>query len=78
MNYSIVLYERGKDRNYVRVHADNLNVPFDVNAGAKLILGSTAKLRTLVTYLNIISALHSRYADRPKAELMARQKRTTG
>jgi membrane peptidoglycan carboxypeptidase len=72
VNYSIVLYERGADRNHVRVHADNLNAPFDVNAGAKLILGSTAKLRTLVTYLNIISALHSRYADRPKAELTAR------
>jgi membrane peptidoglycan carboxypeptidase len=71
VNYSIVLYERGADRNHVRVHADNLNVPFDVNAGAKLILGSTAKLRTLVTYLNIISALHSHYAGRPKAELMA-------
>ena len=36
------------DRNYVRIHADSLNKPFDINSGAKLQLGSTAKLRTLV------------------------------
>src|SRR6185312_7829641 len=41
--YSVVLYERGADRNYVRVHADSLDQPFDINSGAKLILGSTAK-----------------------------------
>ena len=38
---------------------------------AKLLLGSTAKFRTLVTYLNIITTLHDRYVDRPKAELIA-------
>jgi hypothetical protein len=53
-----VLYERGAERNYLRVHADSLNSPFDINSGAKLILGSTAKLRTLVTYLNVVEELH--------------------
>ncbi|MGH6876161.1 MAG: glycosyl transferase family 51, partial [Rhizomicrobium sp.] len=62
VNYSIVLYERGPGRNLVRVHADSLNEPFDMNSGAKLQLGSTAKLRTLITYLEIVSRLHARYA----------------
>jgi membrane peptidoglycan carboxypeptidase len=45
-----------------RIQADNLLKPFDINQGTKLELGSTAKLRTLVTYLEIIEALHSRYS----------------
>jgi membrane peptidoglycan carboxypeptidase len=49
VTYSVVLYGRGADRNYLRVHADSLDQPFDINSGAKLILGSTAKLRTLTT-----------------------------
>jgi membrane peptidoglycan carboxypeptidase len=71
LNYSVVIHERGDDQNEVRVHADSLDEPFDINSGAKLLLGSTAKFRTLVTYLNIVTTLHDRYADRPKAELMA-------
>jgi membrane peptidoglycan carboxypeptidase len=70
VNYSVVVYERDEDGNHVRVHADSLNEPFDINSGAKLILGSTAKLRTLVTYLNIVTALHDRYAQTPKADLV--------
>jgi membrane peptidoglycan carboxypeptidase len=62
INWSFVLYERGADANYVRVHGDSLNEPFDINSGAKLQLGSTAKLRTLVTYLNIIVELRSKLA----------------
>src|SRR5882757_4653764 len=56
--WSVVLYERGPDRNLVRIHADSLNQPFDINSGAKLILGSTAKLRTLATYLGIVDGLY--------------------
>ncbi len=52
--WSVVLYERGNDHNLIRVHADSTEQPFDLNSGAKLILGSTAKLRTLSTYLGII------------------------
>jgi len=69
VKYSVVLYERGADRNFVRIHADSLDQPFDLNSGAKLILGSTAKLRTLVTYLDIIARLHDRYVDAPANEL---------
>jgi membrane peptidoglycan carboxypeptidase len=56
--WSVVLYERGDDRNLLRIHADSLNQPFDINSEAKLILGSTAKLRTLATYLGIIDSLY--------------------
>jgi membrane peptidoglycan carboxypeptidase len=67
--YSVVIYEREADRNVVRVHADSLDEPFDINTGAKLILGSTAKFRTLLTYLDIIARLHDRYAQATPAQL---------
>jgi membrane peptidoglycan carboxypeptidase len=67
--YSVVLYERGGDRNYLRVHADSLDEPFDINSGAKLILGSTAKLRTLITYLDIVADLHRRLGSLSSGEL---------
>jgi len=69
VTYSVVLYERGADRNYLRVHADSLDQPFDINSGAKLILGSTAKLRTLTTYLDIMTELHGRYGRASAPEL---------
>jgi membrane peptidoglycan carboxypeptidase len=69
MTYSFVLYERRPDGNYLRVHADSMNKPFDINTGAKLQLGSTAKLRTLVTYLNIMETLHQRLEGLKPAEL---------
>jgi membrane peptidoglycan carboxypeptidase len=69
VNYSVVLYERGADRNYLRVHADSLDEPFDINSGAKLILGSTAKLRTMITYLDIMADLHRRYGGQSAAAL---------
>jgi membrane peptidoglycan carboxypeptidase len=71
VNYSIVLYERGAGRNLVRVHADSLDQPFDLNSGTKLQLGSTAKLRTLITYLEIVSRLHDRYSGLPHEKLSA-------
>jgi membrane peptidoglycan carboxypeptidase len=58
MYYSFTLLERGEGVNHVRVQTDNLDQPFDINTGAKLELGSTAKLRTLVTYLEVIASLH--------------------
>jgi len=58
--YSFTLYERLGSENVVRVQTDNLNQPFDLNSGSKLDLGSTAKLRTFVTYLEIIAELHER------------------
>lgn len=69
VTYSVVLYERGEGRNLVRVHADSLDEPFDLNSGAKLQLGSTAKLRVLVNYLEIIQTLHDRYGKLPRQTL---------
>ena len=69
--YSFTLMERGDKVNYLRVQTDNYDQPLDINEGAKLDLGSTAKLRTLVTYLDIIDQLHQRYAARSRTELAA-------
>jgi membrane peptidoglycan carboxypeptidase len=69
VNWSFVLYERGAHANYVRIHADSLNEPFDINSGAKLQLGSTAKLRTLITYLHIMTRLDRKFAPLPASEL---------
>ncbi|WP_119460458.1 transglycosylase domain-containing protein [Rhodospirillaceae bacterium SYSU D60014] len=69
--YSVTLMERGPNANYVRLQADNLDRPLDINEGAKLDLGSTAKLRTLVTYLEIAATLHGRYGHLGREELAA-------
>ncbi|HYN60118.1 MAG TPA: transglycosylase domain-containing protein [Rubrivivax sp.] len=71
LNYSFTLFERGDGVNRVRVHTDNLDQPFDINAGAKLELGSTAKLRTLATYLDLVASLHAQLAALPGDELAA-------
>lgn len=70
---SFTLFERVGNAAVVRVQTDNVDQPFDINAGARLNLGSTAKLRTLVTYLEVINELHDRYADMSVAELKALQ-----
>ena len=71
VNYSFTLYEKTPLGNLLRVQADNLNQPLDINAGTKLDLGSSAKFRTLVSYLNVIADLHRRYAGRDADELAA-------
>lgn len=67
--YSFTLYERVGERNVLRVQADNFDQPFDINEGVKLDLGSTAKLRTLVHYLEIVTALHDRMTGLSPHEL---------
>lgn len=69
VRYSLTLYESTSLGNALRVRADNLDEPLDLNAGTKLDLGSSAKLRTLVTYLEVVADLHRRYADQPPADL---------
>lgn len=69
--YSFTLFERGANANLLRVQADNIDQPFDVNQGARLDLGSTAKLRTLVTYLELVAELHASWADLSPAQLSA-------
>lgn len=67
--YSFTLYEHVGNANLLRIQTDNFDQPFDINEGVKIELGSTAKLRTLVTYLEIIAGLHERYAGLPKESL---------
>jgi membrane peptidoglycan carboxypeptidase len=69
--YSFTLYERVGDASMLRVQTDNFEQPLNINEGVKLELGSTAKLRTLLTYLEIVSALHAKYGTAPHAELLA-------
>ena len=69
--YSFTLFERHDGANLVRVQTDSVNQPFDINQGARLNLGSTAKLRTLITYLQIMTTLHQRYAAMSVDELRA-------
>ena len=67
--YSFTLLEKGEHANYLRLQTDNFDQPLDINEGAKLDLGSTAKLRTLVTYLDIMDQLHQRYSGMDAASL---------
>ena len=69
--YSVTLFERGAGANRLRVQADSVDRPFDLNDGARLDLGSTAKLRTLISYLEIVAELHARWAAATPTELAA-------
>ncbi len=60
--YSFTLSELTPGGAKFRIQADNFDQPLDINRGTKLDLGSTAKLRTLVTYLEIIEELHKKYS----------------
>ncbi len=71
LQFSFTLYERGEHANLLRVQTDNVDQPFDINEGARLDLGSTAKLRTLVSYLEVIAELHERWSGLDRAALLA-------
>lgn len=67
--YSFLLVEPTPNGNLVRVHADNLPSPLDFNKSVKLELGSTAKLRTLTHYLEIIAQLHKELGPLDEVQL---------
>ncbi|WP_397453829.1 transglycosylase domain-containing protein [Pseudomonas sp. NA-150] len=69
VSYSFTLFERNPDGARVRVQTDSTDQPFDINEGSKLELGSTAKMRVLTSYLEIITELHDKYAGQAPAEL---------
>ncbi len=58
LTVSFTLYERTSRGNALRVLADNHDQPLNINDHVKLDLGSTAKLRTLVTYLEVVADLY--------------------
>jgi len=71
VHYSFTLLERTAQGNLVRVQTDTNQQPFDINEGSKLELGSTAKLRVLTTYLEMVTGLHERLAPLDAASLRA-------
>jgi membrane peptidoglycan carboxypeptidase len=71
ISFSFTLFEKHGGQNLMRVQTDSVDQPFDINQGARLNLGSTAKLRTIVTYLQIVEELHGRYASMSDDELRA-------
>jgi len=62
VRYSFTLMESTPQGNLVRVQTDTTQQPLDINEGSKLELGSTAKLRVLATYLELVAELHGRLA----------------
>ncbi len=69
--YSFTLYEKTGRRNLLRVQTDNYDQHLDINAGSMLDLGSTAKLRTLVHYLEIIGLLYEKYGTLSHEDLLS-------
>lgn len=69
MIYSFLLYERMPGGNVLRVQTDDYDQPLNINQGTKLQLGSTAKLRTLINYLEIVERLHDQYKEMSPDEL---------
>lgn len=69
VHYSLVLFQRTKQGPRLRVQTDTSERAFDFNDQSKIELGSTAKLRVLATYLEIVAELYLRYADEPIEQL---------
>lgn len=69
VRYSFNLVESTPAGNRVRVQTDTSDQALDINEGSKLELGSTAKLRVLTTYLEIVGELHERLVDLSPDEL---------
>ena len=69
VRYSFTLFEKSPAGAMVRVQTDTFEGPFDINEGSKLELGSTAKLRTLATYLQIVSELYDEFSLLNELEL---------
>lgn len=67
--YSLMLFERGEKGNLLRIQTDNYDQPLDINEGIRLDLGSTAKLRTMVHYLELVTEVYQQYKDKPAQQL---------
>jgi membrane peptidoglycan carboxypeptidase len=75
--YSLLLFEHTPEGHLLRVRADTIDQPFDLSHGAKLELGSTAKLRTLTHYLELVAEIHAELAplDRERRKAWTRRAR---
>lgn len=69
--YTLTLMETTPLGNVVRVQADNFEGPLSLAEAGRIELGSTAKLRTLVSYLQAVAELHGRLTALPADSLAA-------
>ncbi len=67
--YSILVVESTPQGNAVRIDVDNFPGAASLNDAGRLELGSTAKLRTLVTYLETVSEAFDRLSAMPPDSL---------
>jgi membrane peptidoglycan carboxypeptidase len=67
LQLSFTLYEQSHGLNLLRVQTDNYEGPFSLNEGMKLELGSTAKLRVLVSHLQAVAEIDRDLGQRRKA-----------
>lgn len=67
--YSFSFFEKTPEGNALRIQTNNFDGPFNIDEQMKLDLGSSAKLRTLLHYLEIVAELHGRYAALSSSEL---------
>jgi len=72
VSYSLLLCERGENTDLVSVVADDRDRAFDMNTGMRMQLGSTAKLRTMAHYLEIVERLHHDLSALPHDAVAAR------
>ncbi len=72
VTYSFLLYESLPAGNSLVAQADTLDAPFDINEGVKLQLGSTAKLRVLANYLELMVSMHREFSALDPKSLQAR------
>jgi membrane peptidoglycan carboxypeptidase len=70
--YSFLLVEATPVGNLIRVQADNFAAPFDFNKSVKLELGSTAKLRVITHYLEVMAELHRAFSGLEGKQLAER------
>lgn len=68
--YSVSVWKQTDDFNCMVVNADTYQHRLNLNEGMRLELGSTAKLRTLVSYLQIVESLYEKWESKPKNELL--------
>lgn len=67
--YSVTLYERVGNVNLLRIQTDNLDRPFDINEGTRLDLGSTAKLRVLANYLEVLAIIYENFISMSEKDI---------
>jgi membrane peptidoglycan carboxypeptidase len=63
--YTFTLLETTPLGNVVRIQTDSYDGPLNLSEGGRLELGSTAKLRTLASYLEAVEELHQRLSLLP-------------